>query len=81
MLLGNSYRAQKAAGNFHAAICLGDQLLAQSDLPPRFRQRVREFTQILRQRRNQWPAWPWRPVPIDREASLVLSEGSRYNSD
>src|SRR5271157_4792117 len=26
------------AGNFHAAICLGEQLQAQADLPPRLRQ-------------------------------------------
>jgi hypothetical protein len=44
------------AGNFHEAICLGDQLLAQADLPPRLRQRVQEFTLVLRQRRNQWSA-------------------------
>jgi hypothetical protein len=44
------------AGNFHQAICLGDQLLAQSGLPARLRSRVQEFTQILRQRRTQWAA-------------------------
>jgi hypothetical protein len=44
------------AGNFHEAICLGEQLLAQADLPPRLRQRVQEFTRILRQRRIQWAA-------------------------
>ncbi len=44
------------AGNFYEAICLGDQLLAQHDLPPRLRQRVQEFTQTLRQRRTQWTA-------------------------
>jgi hypothetical protein len=42
------------AGNFHEAICLGDQLQAQADLPPRLRQRVQEFTLVLRQRRRQW---------------------------
>jgi hypothetical protein len=44
------------AGNFHEAICLGDRLLAQGDLPPRLRERVQEFTQVLRQRRVQWAA-------------------------
>ncbi len=44
------------AGNFHEAICLGDQLLAAADLPPRLRQRVQEFTQALRRRRAQWAA-------------------------
>ncbi len=44
------------AGDFHTAIGLGEQLLAQADLPPRLRQRVQEFTQTLRQRRRQWGA-------------------------
>ncbi len=44
------------AGDFHTAIGLGEQLLAQADLPPRLRQRVQEFTQALRQRRRQWGA-------------------------
>jgi hypothetical protein len=44
------------AGNFHEAICLGDQLLAQVDLPLPLRQRVQDFTQVLRQRRAQWAA-------------------------
>ena len=44
------------AGNFYEAICLGDQLQAQADLPPRLRQRVGEFTLVLRQRRRQWAA-------------------------
>ncbi len=44
------------AGNFHEAICLGSQLLARGDLPPRLRQRVEEFTRALRQRRIQWAA-------------------------
>ena len=44
------------AGNFYEAICLGEQLLAQADLPLRLRQHVQEFTQELRQRRSQWAA-------------------------
>jgi hypothetical protein len=44
------------AGNFHEAICLGEQLLALADLPPRLRQRVQEFTLLLRQRCRQWTA-------------------------
>jgi hypothetical protein len=44
------------AGNFHEAICLGDQLLTASDLTDRLRQRVQEFTQSLRRRRAQWAA-------------------------
>jgi hypothetical protein len=44
------------AGDFHTAIVLGEQLLAQSDLPARLRQRVQDFTQTLRQRRVQWAA-------------------------
>jgi len=39
------------AGNFHEAICLGDELLAQEQLLPRLRQQVQEFTETLRQRR------------------------------
>ncbi len=44
------------AGDFHTAIGLAEELLAQADLPPRLRQRVEEFTQALRQRRRQWGA-------------------------
>lgn len=44
------------AGDFHTAIGLGEQLLAQADLPPRLHQRIREFTHTLRQRRRQWGA-------------------------
>ena len=44
------------AGDFHTAIGLGDQLLAQPDLTPHLRQRIEEFTQTLRQRRTQWAA-------------------------
>jgi hypothetical protein len=44
------------AGNFHEAICLGDQLLADANLPARLRQSVEEFTTALRQRRIQWAA-------------------------
>ncbi len=44
------------AGNLHEGICLGNQLLAETELPPRLRQRVQEFTQTLRQRRREWAA-------------------------
>ena len=44
------------AGDFHTAIGLGDQLLAEGDLPPRLRQRVQEFTDTIRKRRTQWAA-------------------------
>jgi hypothetical protein len=44
------------AGNFHQAIGLGDQLQAHGDLPPRLRQQVQEFTQVLRLRRRTWAA-------------------------
>jgi hypothetical protein len=44
------------AGDFHTAIVLGEQLLAQPGLPPRLRERVEEFTRALRQRRRQWAA-------------------------
>jgi hypothetical protein len=44
------------AGDFHTAIGLGEQLLAQPGLPPRLRERVEEFTRVLRQRRRQWAA-------------------------
>jgi hypothetical protein len=44
------------AGNFHEAIGLGERLQGQTDLPPGLRQRVQEFTQVLRQRRAQWSA-------------------------
>src|SRR5882724_1188978 len=42
------------AGDFHTAIGLGEQLQTQPALPPRLRQRVRDFTQTLHQRRRQW---------------------------
>lgn len=42
------------AGDFHTAIRLGEQLQAQPNLPPRLRQRVQDFTQTLRHRRQQW---------------------------
>jgi hypothetical protein len=44
------------AGNFHEAITLGDELLAEADLPSAFRQRVQEYTATLRRRREQWSA-------------------------
>jgi hypothetical protein len=42
------------AGNFHEAITLGEELLAEPDLPPPLRQRVEEYTALLRCRREQW---------------------------
>lgn len=44
------------AGNFHEAILLGDDLLAQPDLAPKLRERVQEYTSALRRRREQWSA-------------------------
>jgi hypothetical protein len=44
------------AADFHTAIGLGEQLLAEAGLPPRLRQRVQEFTDTIRQRRTQWAA-------------------------
>jgi hypothetical protein len=44
------------AGDFHTAIGLGEELLAQADLTPRLRQSVLTFTQTIRQRRTQWAA-------------------------
>jgi len=44
------------AGDFHTAIRLGEQLLADAELPPRLRQRIQEFTQTIRRRRMQWAA-------------------------
>jgi len=42
------------AGDFHTAIGLGEQLLAETGLPPGLRQRVLEFTDTIRKRRTQW---------------------------
>lgn len=42
------------AGNFHEAIMLGDELLAEANLSQRMRQRVEEYTATLRRRREQW---------------------------
>ena len=42
------------AGNFHQAITLGEELLAEADLSPRLRRRVEEYTGVLRRRREQW---------------------------
>jgi hypothetical protein len=42
------------AGNFYQAIILGEQLLAEDELPARLRRSVQEFTRALRQRRQQW---------------------------
>jgi hypothetical protein len=44
------------AGNFHEAIYLGEQLQSQAELTPGLRQRVQEFTLVLRQRRSQLAA-------------------------
>jgi hypothetical protein len=42
-------------GDFHTAIGLGEQLLAETDLPSRLRQCVQEFTETIRKRRTQCP--------------------------
>jgi hypothetical protein len=42
------------AGNFHEAIGLCEQLLSQTDLPSRLRERVLDFSHELRRRRIQW---------------------------
>lgn len=44
------------AGNFYRAISLCDELLAQPDLPKRFRDRVFSYADRLRSRRAQWYA-------------------------
>jgi hypothetical protein len=44
------------AGNFHAAILLGEQLLNETDLPPKLRAAVDQYTATLRQRRHEWSA-------------------------
>ncbi len=44
------------AGDFYTAIGLGEQLLTESGLLPRLRQRVQEFTDTIRQRRTHWAA-------------------------
>ena len=44
------------AGNFHEAILLGEELLAQPDLAAKLRERVQEYTAALRRRRAQWSA-------------------------
>jgi hypothetical protein len=44
------------AGEFHTAIGLGEQLLAEPGLPPRLRQRIHELTSTIRTRRTQWAA-------------------------
>lgn len=42
------------AGNFHAAITLGEQLLDEPDLPTKLRAAVDRYTTALRQRRHEW---------------------------
>lgn len=42
------------AGNFYRAIEIGDELLSSTDLPERLRQRVKSYTDTLRQRRTNW---------------------------
>lgn len=44
------------AGNFHSAINLGEQLLAQADLPEPLRRHIFDYTHSLRRRRAQWAA-------------------------
>lgn len=41
------------AGNFHEAITVGTKLLSRADLPERLRQQVREYTDVIRQRRAE----------------------------
>jgi hypothetical protein len=49
-------RAWALAGNYLAAIALSDALVARPDLPERLRQRIQEYTQSLRDRRDRWSA-------------------------
>lgn len=42
------------AGDFYHAIALCDELLARADLPERLGQRVEEYAQTIRVRRDQW---------------------------
>jgi hypothetical protein len=44
------------AGDFHTAIGLGEQLQAETGLPPRLRAAIQEFTDTIRKRRTQWAA-------------------------
>jgi hypothetical protein len=44
------------AGNFYAAIAIGDGLLAEPGLPPVLRDQVRSYVAALRARREQWAA-------------------------
>jgi hypothetical protein len=47
-------RGWALAGNVHDAIALGEGMLARGDLPERLRQRIREYVDVLRQRRAAW---------------------------
>lgn len=42
------------AGNIYQAIVMCEELLARSDLPEGLRQRMQEYLQVLRVRREQW---------------------------
>jgi hypothetical protein len=42
------------AGNFYQALAWCDELLAQTELPERLRQRVQDYADRLRSRRAQW---------------------------
>ncbi len=42
------------AGNFYAAIALGDELLARTDLPVRLREQAVKYVNTLRNRRSEW---------------------------
>lgn len=46
------------AGNYYAAIRLGDEMLARPDLPERQRRRLQEYIQSLRARRASWTTEP-----------------------
>ncbi len=42
------------AGNFYAAIGLGDELLARADLPAHLRDQAAKYVNALRTRRSKW---------------------------
>lgn len=42
------------AGDFHTALGVADELLAEPDLPSLLRQRVLGFADTIRQRRSEW---------------------------
>jgi hypothetical protein len=52
----DAVRAWALAGNYLAAITVGNALLSRPELPERLRQRIQEYTQSLRDRRTCWSA-------------------------